>query len=1159
MKKSKIKGKRTQIPSPFKTMDHKTERSGVAVLMHWMRNIIEKKGIDLGPPDVETAGEDRKMPDTVIYESRRSKNIVCVIEAKPPYFDIFNEEELKEPARKKATTRKAKYFGLTNFKTLIWYNTERVNKNLPEEEQIHDKYFLSEIEDLDLIEEPRYKKVIVSGLERFLVDLYEVHTGKKPEPRQPIDEFLIFRLQQKIKTLSFYYRRIIEDKTHKDADFSKKLQKWFKEQSWSFAWQETDFDKAAHQAAYLLVNKILFYDLLQAKRPNELDPLSIPEDLTRGGLLQSILQGFFNDVIKNIDYETIYTTDFIDDTAFPEHKEVVEEIKELVRILKRYDFSKIGYDIIGRIFERLIPAQERHNLGQYFTHADIVDLILRFCLKHEKDRIFDPACGAGTFLVRAYQHKRLMNQRLNHQEILKTLWGCDIAKFPAHLSTINLAVNDLQTDENYPQIIQEDFFDLRLGGREEFTKESRKKELVGLGEKRIIIPYPKIVDCVVGNPPYTRQEEISTIAGEGYKERLIKNALYDINGTKKLAEITRRAGIHAYFFIHGTKFLQNGGRFGFIVSNSWLDVDWGKGLQEFFLKNYKIIAIIGSKVERWFEEADINTCIVILEKCSGETNQKTRNENILRFVYLKKQLRHFIPPAKDMWEKQKERLNEIDELIKTILFHNKFYENEELRIFPKKQKELWEEGFDAEENKYVGAKWGKYLRAPQIFFKILEKGKDKLIPLEEVADVRRGFTTGANEFFYLTEEKIKLKGIEREFWMHKEGKKWVPNYVIKSPRECRSIVVNPKDLKYRVLMIHKDKKDLKGTKVLKYIKEGERKGFHKRPTCASRNRWYDLGIWEKPDLIWSDAYNNRYAVYETQKTWADKRFFYITLKKNVSSILLQSFLNSTIIPLLIEMDGITNLGEGAIYTNVYQLEKFGIPLIKKSGLQKRLLPILNQLKSTKILSVFHEIGASFPEEISPEKVKPDRRKLDEIIMGEILGLTEDEQLEVYKAVIDLVKSRLEKAKSFGKKRKTKGGIDIDRLVKTVIDKIDEETLGKFYNEKILSQKQLYTKKLPKPSEKIWIEQDLYGWRLYSGKKHIVCESEQVARYLKVWLEAGLEKVKIPKDNEYLETILPELENLKEVIDKIVNSYLESILDPKTRAKIHHQLWQEILK
>jgi len=113
--------------------------------------------------------------------------------------------------------------------------------------------------------------------------------------------------------------------------------------------------------------------------------------------------------------------------------------------------------------------------------------------------------------------------------------------------------------------------------------------------------------------------------------------------------------------------------------------------------------------------------------------------------------------------------------------------------------------------------------------------------LKQIAEVRRGFTTGANEFFYLTEEEIKRLGIEKEFWMHQERGRWVPNYVIKSPRECRSIVVKPEDLKYRVLMIHKDKKDLKGTNVLKYIEAGERKGYHTRPTCASRERWYDLG------------------------------------------------------------------------------------------------------------------------------------------------------------------------------------------------------------------------------------------------------------------------------------------------------------------------------
>jgi len=502
--------------STFDVSVHKTERTAVAVLMHWMREIIERKNLDLGLPDVETSGTDRKMPDTVIYESRRSQNILCVIEAKPPYYDVFDEKDLKGPAREKASQRKAKYFCLTNFKRLIWYNTEKVNALKPEEEQILEKYTLSELENLDDIEQTRYSQPIKKGLEIFLTKLYSVYSGKEPEPKQAIDEFLIFRLQEKIRILSTYYRRIIDDKCHKDPSFTKKLAKWFVDQGWSFAWHPQDFDKAARQTAYLLVNKVLFYNLLQAKRPQDLAPLEIPQGLIKGAQLQKILQSFFDEVLK-IDYETIYTTDFIDTIAFPEAKEVVKEIKGLVNVLKRYDFSKLGYDVIGRIFEYLIPQDERHNLGQYFTSPDVVDLILRFCLHHEDDKILDPACGAGTFLVRSYQHKKLMNQRLEHEKILETLWGTDIAKFPAHLATINLAINDLGVDKNYPNILQEDFFTF-LVGEEGFDPEKwRKTRAKTLGFKEREVTYPRWFDVVVGNPPYTRQEEISEISPEDYR------------------------------------------------------------------------------------------------------------------------------------------------------------------------------------------------------------------------------------------------------------------------------------------------------------------------------------------------------------------------------------------------------------------------------------------------------------------------------------------------------------------------------------------------------------------------------------------------------------------------------------------------------------------
>jgi len=68
-------------------------------------------------------------------------------------------------------------------------------------------------------------------------------------------------------------------------------------------------------------------------------------------------------------------------------------------------------------------------------------------------------------------------------------------------------------------------------------------------------------------------------------------------------------------------------------------------------------------------------------------------------------------------------------------------------------------------------------------------------------------------------------------------------------------------------------------------------------------------------------------------------------------------------------------------------------------------------------SAFEELGATSAEEVSLGKAKPDRRALDRIVMGEILGITDDEQLEVYRAVVDLVKSRIEKAKSVGDQKK----------------------------------------------------------------------------------------------------------------------------------------------
>lgn len=1032
-KKSKITSRSSRIPGVFDNISHKTERTAVAVLMHWMREIIKDNNIDLGLPDVETSAKDRKMPDLIIYESRRSQKALCVIEAKPPYFDVFEEQGLKEPARKKATFRSAKYFALTNFKKLTWYNTGRVNSLEPEEKQIIEKYDLSTIESLDEMEHTNQKISIKKELKTFLSRLYSVHVGREPEPKLPIDELLIFRIHEKIRVLSNHYGKIIRDACHKELKFAGKLKKWFLDQGWSFSWQPQDYAKVSRQTAYLLVNKILFYNLLQLKRPGELDPLEIPESLTKGALLQSHLQGYFNMVLK-IDYETVYTTDFIDDIAFPDAKEVVKEIKQLIDILRRYDLSKLGFDIIGRIFERLIPQQERHNLGQYFTNSDVVDLILRFSVRHEDDKILDPSCGAGTFLVRAYQHKKLMNQGKGHEELLRNIWGNDIAKFPAHLATINLAINDLAVDENYPNILHEDFFTFMVGDEGFDPEKWRKSRAKTLGCLERDIIYPRWFDAVIGNPPYTRQEEIGEISPQDqeYKENIIENSL-SFHG-EKIADIGKRSGIYAYFFVHGSKFLKEGGYFGFIVPNSWLDVDYGKGLQEFFLRNYKIAAIIGSKVERWFEDADINTCIVILQKCK---NKKDRDDNFTRFVYLKKPLRYFISPVQDIWEKQKERLDKIDDLIKTIFFHSELYENEDLRIYAKKQKELREEGFDPSKKKYTGTKWGIYLRSPTIVFEILLKLEKSFVKFSNLFNVEWGsIKTGADNYFYLDEKSLNEKKIEKRF---------VNQKVVRSPKDSKTIEISGNDLKTYLLVVDKDKKKLAGTNVLSYIIKGESKGLDTRPTCSSRTLWYDLSsaLSKRANILWPGGFYNRFVVFwNAEKYISDRRLFNIYPKFDDEPLnkVYCAVLNSTLYSLFIEVYLKTVFGQGLLLADTYAVER--MPLINLENLDKdtvsKILDIFGGLKNRAIGSIFEETGANSSDEVNLEKIRSDRRELDKIVMGEILGLSDDEQLEVYRAVVDMVKSRIEKAKSVGKKKKIIEGIDIDSLKNTIIESIDKK-------------------------------------------------------------------------------------------------------------------------
>ena len=121
-----------------------------------------------------------------------------------------------------------------------------------------------------------------------------------------------------------------------------------------------------------------------------------------------------------------------------------------------------------------------------------------------------------------------------------------------------------------------------------------------------------------------------------------------------------------------------------------------------------------------------------------------------------------------------------------------------------------------------------------------------------------------------------------------------------------------------------------------------------------------------------------------------------------------------------------------------------------------------------------------------------------------------------------------------------------------------KTLGEFYKEKVLSRDDLIEVELQRNIGDIRIEKDLFGWKLYSGKEFVNCRSEEEARFLKVFFEIGVMDICVPRDNEYLKSILPELEILKKETDEIIEMNIDGILSTKLRERLRSAIYMELM-
>ena len=913
------------------------------------------------------------------------------------------------------------------------------------------------------------------------------------------------------------------------------MRKWWKEQQYA----PTDFGESERKlisrySLYVLSNKIMFYYVLSKTFTALPKEIRIQESMERIGDIEKTIKSAFNKAKEvSMDYETVFSEDptgadkipFIDD-------EMVSPIRSLIKFLNSYNFSSVTQDVFGNIYDRLISPDERHDNGQFFTPIPVVDLINALTIKSADARVLDPACGSGTFLTRAFDLKLSMTEdsAVSREKIFSELFGVDIASYPAHLATVALSSKLLlQNPDAYPNIIRSDFLDVQTEAvvpRWRFTP-ARKGELktTGLnGAKRTVEFKP--IDAVVGNLPYIRQEDIDNKEKEQEKvEKFLES-----NGFKKESP-NNTSDFHVYFWYHVLPFLKEGSRVGFLTSDTWLNVEYGDDLKKFINNYFRIVAVIDSSVERWFEGALVNTVITILER----TDSKERRENNkIRFVRINRKISEIVESIKDAVKiAEKIEKGKSDDSVKII-------------------REVKQGDIDF--HTPMKAKLFPYLRAPDEFFQLVNS--TGMAPLETVMTVQRGFTTGANEFFYVEDvtgnlspaelkEKFGLrKGEIRKIRVVKDGtgelhpieRKYLKP-VLKSPREFTtmgSLNFNATTKRYVVIIEESSKRKIEKY-ALKYIDYGEnhpaKEPYRERPTCKGRDPWWKLSPITKPDIVLRDLITDTY-LFPKSEFLLDHTLYFGKLKRGADFLAVYGYLNSSLFIPYADFYG-RNIGGGGGPARFMVYEYAPLPVPSPDLLRPYYNLLENQMKileSRKIGSVFEEIWDG-KREFSLGYVKSDRLELDRLILRS-LGVedTDGFLLSWYPFVVKVVRERLDKAKSL--KTTNKGRREsLEKVAEEILKEVEIKDFPRDYLTEDETNGEI---EFPSSTDIPGISKgrDLNGWFVSIGEEKRYFENTEMMEYVFYCARHGIFKIPVPRDpEEIIEEIKEDLKGWSKKIDK----------------------------
>lgn len=160
-------------------------------------------------------------------------------------------------------------------------------------------------------------------------------------------------------------------------------------------------DKLSPEAAFDEISKILFIKMQYEKKHGKHSVFTLEHFKKRESEYNGTGTSFMNRLFDE-------TKAGFDDYRIFEENETIRikqaGFERIIGELEQYNLVYSEDDVKGIVFEEFLGKTFRGELGQFFTPRTVVDFMVKILDPGEGERVCDPCCGSGGFLIRVFRH-----------------------------------------------------------------------------------------------------------------------------------------------------------------------------------------------------------------------------------------------------------------------------------------------------------------------------------------------------------------------------------------------------------------------------------------------------------------------------------------------------------------------------------------------------------------------------------------------------------------------------------------------------------------------------------------------------------------------------------------------------------------------------------